>query len=72
LLLDIWEVQFAKDFVTNVMIPMMNYMVELGELQHSEFMMWIGSWFLMAKVQGPSRFELRKKDYVDSFCSAPI
>jgi Transposase IS4 len=72
LLFDIWEVLFPKDYITKVILPMMNEKVELGELQYSEFMRWIGLWFLRATVQGPSRFKYWRKYPVDWFSGDPF
>jgi Transposase IS4 len=69
---DIFELLIPKVFITDTMLPQMNERVELGKVNYGEFMRWLGLWFLMATIQGPTRAEFWKKEGISLFSGAPF
>jgi hypothetical protein len=69
---DLFESLFPKAYVTEVMLPLMNEKVQLGELLYGEFIRWIGLWFLIATIQGPVRLDFWRKEPVNVFVGAPF
>jgi Transposase IS4 len=70
-LVDIFDLLFPKQYVIEVMIPEMNNKTELGPIQYGEFLRWLGIWFLIATIQGPSRVEFWRKESIDPFSGTP-
>lgn len=71
-IIDTFELFFPTSYVKEVMLPTINKSTTLGTMQYGEFLRWIGLWFLMATVQGPSRIEFWRKESVDIFNGAPF
>jgi Transposase IS4 len=53
------------------MFPEMNNKIDMGVIQYGEFLRWLGIWFLIATIQGPSRVEFWRKETIDPFSGAP-
>jgi hypothetical protein len=53
-LVDLFKMLFPKDHFKHIMIWEINKKIELGLVTYSQFLRWLGAWFLMARIQGPS------------------
>jgi Transposase IS4 len=70
-LVDVFEQLFPKRFLVDVILVETNKHLKLGSLSYGEFLQWIGLWFLMATIQGPSRHDYWRQADVDCFAGAP-
>lgn len=71
-LVDLFELLFPVSYIKDVMLPLINAQTELGEVFYGEFLRWLGLWFLMATIQGPSRIDFWRKDPISIFEGAPF
>ena len=53
--LDLFEALFITEFVKETIIPTINKSIEGRQVTYGEFLQWLGLWFLMGSVIGPSR-----------------
>jgi Transposase IS4 len=70
-LVDLFETLFPKQFVINVIIPQTNQKLAAELLTYGEFLKWLGVWFLMATIQGPSRHDYWRNARIDMYSGAP-
>jgi Transposase IS4 len=68
---DLFEALFPKYYVLNVLIPQTNQKLTTELLSYGEFLKWLGVWFLMATIQGPSRHDYWRNAKIDMFSGAP-
>ena len=53
--LELFETLFMKNYIVNVLLILINENIKGESVTYGEFLMWLGLWFLMANVVGPSR-----------------
>ena len=53
--LELFETLFIKNYVVNVLLILINENIKGESVTYGELLMWLGLWFLMATVVGPSR-----------------
>jgi Transposase IS4 len=71
ILVDVFKELFPKRFLADLILVETNKHLKLGNLSYGELLQWIGLWFLMATIQGPSRHEYWRQADVDCFSGAP-
>jgi Transposase IS4 len=64
LLVDLFEILFPEDHVKHIILPVINKKIESGLVSFDEFLRWLGTWFLMATIQGPTRSKFWRKKLV--------
>ena len=52
---ELFEAFFMKDFIKNTTLVNINNNIEGKQVTYGEFLWWLGLWFLMSTVIGPSR-----------------
>ncbi len=69
----IFELLFFKKFVEDVIIPATNEAMENrgNVLTYSEFLVFLGIWFLMAAIIGPSQKEWFSSLLINQFDGEP-
>ena len=53
--LELFETLFMKKYIVNVLLILINENIKGESVTYGEFLMWLGLWFLVAAVVGPSR-----------------
>ena len=67
----LFELLFPKQYLTNVLIPLVNKTLSTA-MDYGEFLRWLGIWFLMATIQGPHRREFWSSKNIDRFQGTPF
>jgi hypothetical protein len=63
---------FPKEYLTNVLLPEINSKPDVSQpVTIGEFIRWLGLWFLMSTIQGPSREDYWRLSEPDMFSGAP-
>ena len=70
--LQLFELLFPKFFITDTIIPQINREIKGSLLQYGEYLLWLGLWFLMATLEGPSRRDFWSIGEIDPFNGAPF
>jgi hypothetical protein len=69
--LELFELLFPKKFIIDTIIENLNK--ELSrQVQYGEFLLWLGLWFMMATIEGPSRAIFFSNDDICDHKGAPI
>ena len=71
-LLDLFEIFFITDYVKEVILPNINKKITGEKVGYGEFLRWLGIWFLIATVIGPSRDDFFLNRAVDEFSEVPF
>ena len=71
-LVNMFDMFFPKMFVINTILAQMNKEIQGAAVQYGEFLRWLGLWFLLATIQGPSRRDFWSSMPIDPFEGAPF
>jgi hypothetical protein len=72
-LLRLFELFFFKDFVIDILLPLINNNIAPGEtVSYGEFLRFIGLWLLMATTQGATRRDYWSVEQPSRFKGAPF
>lgn len=71
-ILDYFEILFPKTFLIDVILINVNKNVVLGEVMYGEFLRFLGIWFLIATIEGPSRRDFFSSSLISIFSGAPF
>ena len=70
--LELFETLFMKNYIVNVLLILINENIKGESVTYGEFLMWLGLWFLMATVVGPSRDAFFSDKVCDEYSDAPF
>jgi len=70
--LELFETLFMKNYIVNVLLILINENIKGESVAYGEFLLWLGLWFLMATVVGPSRDAFFSDRLCDEFADAPF
>ena len=68
----LFELLFPKEFIKNIILPQINDEINGIAVSYGEYLRWIGLWFLMATLEGPSRRDFWSVTEINQFEGAPI
>lgn len=69
---ELFEAFFMKDFIKNTLLVNINNNIDGTKVSYGEFLRWLGLWFLMSTIIGPSRRAFFSKKSSNEFSDAPF
>ena len=69
---DLFELLFITKYIKEVIIPNINKNITGDRVTYGEFLRWLGLWFLMSTVIGPSRESFFLNQICNEFSEAPF
>jgi Transposase IS4 len=71
-LVDLFEMLFPKNYITDKLLVAVNNNTKMGSVKYGEFLQFLGIWFLMATIKGPSCRNFWSHENVNLFHEAPF
>ena len=69
---ELFEAFFMKDFIKKTLLVNINNNIDGKQVTYGEFLRWLGLWFLMSTVIGPSRRAFFSTKETNEFSDAPF